>query len=335
MPSRSSYYDPTTAAYYNPQKDRRIAIVTGGHAGLGYYTTLHLYLHGYIVYLAGRTESKVLKAIEDLKAEAKKRLEAYSDADKKERFLGGLSYLHFDSCDLGSVAACAENFKLKESKLNVLINNAGIMAVPYEETQNGYEIQYQVNFVAPFLFTLKLLPSLQAAQADGAPRSVVLLSTGHRTAYKYYDPSDKINYSPSFLYTWVRYGAAKTADIHYTKKLAELHPEILSFAIHPGVIVDTELFTPWKNTPGIGWLYRGSSVAIKKTVGVSIEEGSLATLRAALDPALNKNNGAYLETGGSITSPSSAATNKKNIDRTWDYNIDQLRKKGFLKSTDI
>lgn len=335
MAPRSKYYDPNSGPYYNPKADRRVAIVTGGNSGIGWYTVLHLYLHGYVVYIAGRNETKVLKAIEDIKTEAEKRVAAYTEADKNERFLGTITYIHFDCLDLASVKSCAEKFALKEKKLHVLINNAGLMAVPYEETKDGYEIQYQVNFVAPLLFTIKLLPNLKAAVADVHPRVVMLLSEGHRSAFKYFDPSDKINRAPNFLFTWVRYGAAKTADIHFTTKLSQLYPDIFSISVHPGVIVETELFNYWKNLPFVGWIYKSSTVVIDKTIGVKSEEGSFASLRAALDPEVIKESGGYLSTGGVVSKPTKPALEQKNIDRTWDYNIEELKNKGFLTGLDI
>lgn len=330
MPSRSKFYDPSKGKYFNPKVDRRVAIVTGGNSGIGWYTVLHLYLHGYIVYIAGRTESKVLKAIEDIKKEANKRIDAYSKEEQEERHLGSLTYVYFDCLDLSTVAACAKNFAKKEEKLDLLINNAGLMGVPYEETKDGYEIQYQVNFVAPFLFTLELLPNLKAAVTNGTPRVIMLLSIGHRASYKYFDPTNKVNCTPNFMYTWVRYGIAKVAEIHFAKKLAKLYPNILSFAVHPGVIIGTELYNHWKNLPVIGGFYKGSLNVFGRVAGVGLEEGSLATLRAAFDPELENENGAYLETGGVIAKPTSVATTKDNIERTWEYNVEELRKKGFL-----
>lgn len=71
MPTRSKFYNPTTAPYYNPKTERKVVIITGGNSGIGWYTTLHLYLHGYVVYMAGRTELKVRKAFEDIEKKLK------------------------------------------------------------------------------------------------------------------------------------------------------------------------------------------------------------------------------------------------------------------------
>lgn len=331
MPDKSAFYNPATAAYYDPTNNRRVAIVTGGNSGIGWFTVLHLYLHGYVVYVAGRTESKVLKAIDEIKAEAEKRVAAYSEEEKKERHLGSLTFTHFDCCDLQSVASCATKFLEKEPRLDILINNAGLMGVPYEVTKDGYEIQYQVNFVAPFLFSLLLVPGLlEAKKAGVTPRNILLSSIGHNFAFKYYDPSNRINCTPNFIYTWVRYGNAKAAEIQFAIKLAQLYPDILTFSVHPGVIVDTELYNHWKQLPILGPITKATLRVSHLAMGVTVEEGCLATLRAALDPALTeKDNGKYMETGGVIAKPSKVASNPNNIEKTFTWNLEELEKKGF------
>lgn len=331
MVQRSKFFDPSTAEYFSPENNRRVAIVTGGNSGIGWYTVLHLYLHGFVVYVAGRTESKVLKALDEIKTEAEKRVSTYSEEEKLRRSLGSLTYIHIDCTDLETVSKCAATFLEKESRLDVLINNAGIMGIPYQETKDGYEIQYQVNFVAPFLFILLLIPALlEAKKEGGSPRNILLSSIGHNFAYKYFEPSDKINCTPNFLFTWVRYGNAKAAEIQLAKKLSELYPEILSFAVHPGVIVETELYNHWKNLPVIGFLTKGTLKVAHESMGVNSEEGSLGSLRAALDSSLTEEeSGSYLETGGIISKPSKVASKKANIEKTYSWNFEELEKKGF------
>ena len=98
--------------------------------------------------------------------------------------------------DLSSIPkAVAEFAAAKEEKLDVLINNAGVMGVPYEVTKDDYEIQYQVNFVAHFLLTLQLVPYLRkTVDAGGTPRIVNLSSIGHNFSYKHFRPDqNKLN----------------------------------------------------------------------------------------------------------------------------------------------
>lgn len=329
--SQSGYYDPSTAEYLNPQIQRKVAIVTGANSGIGWFTALHLYLHGYVVYIAGRNESKVERAIEDIKIEAEKRNNVYNEEQKKVRFTGSLSFIFFDCCDLNVVAQCAEAFLSKEPNLHILINNAGLMAVPHEITKDGYEIQYQVNFVAPFLFTLKLTQALASASTYSDPLRVICVSSmGHKMSNAYYSPSDVLDRTPNFYYTWLRYANAKTAEIQFMRKFAQSHPQILAYSLHPGVILETELFSYWRSILYLQPLMRFSEWVISRTIGVSPEEGCLATLRAALDNSPQRSeSGTYFETGGVVGRPSSVALNPRNAERLWTENLELLQSKGF------
>ncbi|EGW34675.1 uncharacterized protein SPAPADRAFT_69100 [Spathaspora passalidarum NRRL Y-27907] len=319
MVKQTKFYDPTTAPYLDPKKDRRVVFITGGNSGIGWYTCLHLYLHGYIVYVGGRTESKVVKAIDEIKAEARER---------QNRHFGELNYVYIDLTDLSTVPKAVETFGSKENKLDVLINNAGIMGVPYEETKDGYEIQYQVNFVSHLLLTLKMIPYLQAA---AHPRIVNLASVGHNSEFKYFHPKNHyLKHFPNSVYTWIRYGKSKCSQIQSAKALAKHFPEILSVSVHPGIIVGTELYDHWRNIPGLKFVGNGVIGTMGKLMGVSNEEGSLATLKAAMDPELTlKDNGNYYVTGGILGSPSSVASKQSNVEETWKWNIEQLDKRGY------
>lgn len=329
---KKDFFDPTTAEYLNPKTQRRVVLITGGNSGIGYYTALHLFLHGYVVYIAGRTALKVEKAISDIEIEASKRADKYTDEEKKSRFFGSLKYLYIDLLDLSTVVGAAEEFGKIESKLHILISNAGIMGVPYQVSKDGYEIQYQVNFVSHFLLTFKLLPYLNNVIDEGiTPRVITLSSLGHNMSYKYFHPSNLLDKSPNFYYTWLRYGNAKAAAIEFMKKFAEEYPKILSASVHPGVIIDTELYNHWKNMAVFGYAAKGFFAFADKTIGISLEEGSFATLKAALDPKLTlKDSGAYYVDGGQVGKPSKVATKQENIDTTWNWNLEELEKKGFM-----
>ncbi|OBA20216.1 NAD(P)-binding protein [Metschnikowia bicuspidata var. bicuspidata NRRL YB-4993] len=333
MVLNANFYKPESAPYFNPAEERKTAIVTGGNSGIGWYTVLHLYLHGYIVYMAGRNAEKVAHAVNEIHTEAVSRFGAYTEEEQKRKPLGELHSLHLDCCDLKSVEICAEEFLTKESHLDLLINNAGLMAVPFEMTKDGYEIQYQVNLVAPILFTEKLLPALEKTTTQASvPRVITLSSMGHNMSIKYWDPANPINKFPSALYSWVRYGNAKRGAIEYMRKFAQVHPEILAFSVHPGVITDTRLYDWWTSMPTLGPLFKLGFQGCGKVIGVSCEEGALATLRAALDPNLSaQESGSYFVTGGVIEAPSKVAQKQENIDTTWSYNIRLLTEKGFLK----
>ncbi|ODV77580.1 NAD(P)-binding protein [Suhomyces tanzawaensis NRRL Y-17324] len=325
MPTNSSFYDPSSAPYLDPSTDRQVVFITGANSGIGWFDALHLYLHGYIVYIGGRTESKVLKAIEDLKQEAQKR------HDNKHP-LGELHYQYIDLLDLSTVVLAAKEFSAREPKLHKLILNAGIMALPYELSKDDIEIQYQVNVVGHFLLTHKLAPQLEAALEDGhVPRVVHVASVGHYAAFKYFHPGKPVQRGPDLVSTWVRYGVSKSANIQIARLLAKKYPKILSVAVHPGLVVDTELYNRWKNFSYIGVFTKGALTAANSVIGVTLEQGALSTLKAALDPSLTvaNDNGKYLTTGGNEGRANHVATNENNAIQTWDWNVEQLKARGL------
>lgn len=128
-----------------PDLSGRIYLVTGGNAGIGYETVTHLAAKGAKVYIGARSKIKGSTAIDLIK-------KTLPDAD--------ISLLHLDNMDLSSVVAAAKEFSRKETKLHGLVNNAGIMALPFEESRDGWESQWQTNYISHWLLTHHLLPTL-------------------------------------------------------------------------------------------------------------------------------------------------------------------------------
>ncbi|MEM1326876.1 MAG: SDR family NAD(P)-dependent oxidoreductase [Bacteroidota bacterium] len=116
----------------------KTAIVTGSNTGIGYETALDLYQKGARVYLTCRNEEKAQNAIRRMKA---------------QDGAGELIFGHLDLASLRSVKAFAENVLVAESRLDLLVNNAGIMIPPPYKTEDGFEIQFGVNFVGHFALT--------------------------------------------------------------------------------------------------------------------------------------------------------------------------------------
>lgn len=323
----NSYFEPELFPYYNPKTTNKIAVVTGGNQGIGYYTILHLYLHGFKIYMLGRSESKCLDAVESIKEEAEKRVAKYNDHEK-DRYIGSVTYVKCDLSDLSSVETAAKAVLDKESHLDILVNNAGVVQ-PFEMTKDNYEIQYQVHVAAHMLLTLKLLPLLEKTDK---PRVVHVSSLVHTSVVNYLKTDRFVNGRPANYYSMVRYGIAKLEVIHFIRALAEKHPKILCIALHPGIII-TNLYTPSVNTvASVIKPFANAGLKVMGFVaGVSPEVGSYATLRAALDPSLTaeKNNGMYLTTGGNETSTTKTAQNMGYARSTWDWNVKQLQDRGF------
>lgn len=329
-------YDPTTLPFYNPAKTNKVALVTGANAGIGYYTVLHLYIHGFHVYMACRNQAKAEEAKAKLEVEAKERLA--TDPKLKEAFLGKLTLLKIDLCSLKQTEEAAEIFKRQEPKgLDVLVNNAGVMAVPFELTEDGYDVQLQVNHVAPTLFTLKLLPLLLA---KGGPARVVNLSSiGHTLADGTCDYTKTLDHWPLFYWGFVRYGQAKTASIQFAKALASRFPtKLFSCSVHPGFCLDTNLAWYWRGR-GIGAMISEFVIWVStKVQGIPTEEGCYTSIYAALSEDLTpqKDNGNYYcPMPPHPEATAATASSPELIEKTWKWTIDELKAKGFLDAAEI
>lgn len=143
-----------------PDQSDRVFIVTGGYAGCGYELSKILYGHNATVYVAGRSAEKGSTAIANLKA-------AHPGSK------GRLEFLSVDLQDLTTIKPAADAFLAKESRLDVLTNNAGVMTPPKgSKATQGYELQLATNVLGPFLFTELLTPILRKTAASSPPGSV-------------------------------------------------------------------------------------------------------------------------------------------------------------------
>ncbi|MEO0472582.1 MAG: oxidoreductase [Bacteroidota bacterium] len=194
----------------------KTAIVTGSNTGIGYETALDLYQKGARVYVACRNEKKALNAIERMKAQGGS---------------GELIYGHLDLASLTSVKDFSSKVVETESRLDYLVNNAGIMIPPPSKTEDGFEIQFGVNFIGHFALTGHLFHLLEASKGS---RVVTLSSIAHRGATIDFD-----NFRLEKEYVkWREYGQSKLADImfalEFDKRLRGNGNQLLSLAAHPG-----------------------------------------------------------------------------------------------------
>lgn len=323
--------DPDSYPYLDPSKDRRVALITGGNSGVGYYTVLHLYLHGYIIYIAGRSKSRVTKLIIELNETATLIRLEYLEQDLKTRFLGELHFLEIDLIKLISVQQAVSQFRLLEDKLHILINNAGVMGLAYELTEDKFEIKLQTNYISPFLLTTSLLPLLDKAfTIETPPRIIHLSSLGHKFAPKYFSMDSKLNFRPNFIFTWLRYAKAKIAGIHFMKMLALRNPQILSMSVHPGLVMNTNLFTYWTRLPIIGIVFWILFQIFGYFFGITPEQGANAVIKCCLDPNLTLEacNGKYFAKG-ELSEPTKVANDMDYAARTWIWTVRELALRGF------
>lgn len=194
----------------------KTAIVTGSNTGLGFETALDLYQRGAKVYVACRNEEKGLDAIE--------RMKAISDG-------GELVYGRLDLASLSSVKEFAEKVITTESRLDLLVNNAGVMIPPPSKSEDGFELQFGVNFIGHFALTGHLFNLLESTTGS---RVVTLSSIAHRGAVIDFD-----NFRLEKSYNnWREYGQSKLADLifvlEFEKRLRNNGCNIMSLAAHPG-----------------------------------------------------------------------------------------------------
>ncbi|MDW7693884.1 oxidoreductase [Flammeovirgaceae bacterium SG7u.111] len=199
-----------------PQKGR-IAIVTGANIGVGYETSLALAGKGMKVVMACRNLEKAEKAKESIAQKA-------HNAD--------LDIIQLDLNSLQSVREFAEAYSAIHNRLDLLINNAGIMVPPFAQTEEGFESQMGVNYFAHFALTQLLLPVLSGTEGS---RVVSLSSLAHKRATIDFD---NLNSEKSYSKMGA-YGQSKLACLLFAyelqRRLAAAGSQTISVAAHPGV----------------------------------------------------------------------------------------------------
>ena len=194
----------------------KIAIVTGANTGLGFETALDLYQKGAKVVVASRNQEKGLDAI--------KRMKSISNG-------GELVYYPLDLSNLAAVKEFADTIIATETGLDLLVNNAGVMIPPPSKSEDGFELQFGVNFIGHFALTGHLFHLLESTTGS---RVVTLSSLAHRGA-----AIDFENFKLEKSYNnWREYGQSKLADLIFTlefeKRLRKNGHQMISLAAHPG-----------------------------------------------------------------------------------------------------
>jgi len=277
MDMREFGFESTTAEVISGQDLRgRVALVTGASAGLGVETARTLAGAGATVWLLARDRAKLDAALATLEAES---------------LPGRLESALLDLADLDQVRAAAAGLLASCPKIDLLINNAGVMACPYAETAQGFEMQLGTNHIGHFLLTGLLLPALRAGAIDGRETRVVNLSSaGHRYSAIHFDDP---NYRQRPYDKWEAYGQSKTANVLFSVALdARMQSAgVRSFAVHPGAI-STELGRHMDNDDmaRIAASFPGGKFSFK-----TVPQGAATSVWAATAPELAGRGGLYLE----------------------------------------
>jgi retinol dehydrogenase 12 len=210
-------------------------------------------------------------------------------------------------------------------RLDVLINNAGIMARPPGLTTDGYEIQFGTNHVGHYLLTRLLLPLLKktaTAAQDADVRIISLTSDAH-----FHPPSGGISFSTlettmEAHNTFVRYGQSKLANILHARELARRNPDIKCIAVHPGG-VDTDLGKEFAgNHPWIATL-----AAPLRWMTVVVEQGVLTQLWAATSKGAQ--TGKYYVPIARESAGSAYSRNMELAGKLWEWSESEIARHGF------
>jgi len=283
----------------------KLVLVTGGSSGLGQETARALVTKGARVVITARDLAKGRAVAEGIAASTGK-----PAIEVEELELGSLA----------SIRAFATRFLARHDRLDVLVNNAGVMACPLGRTSDGFEMQFGTNHVGHFLLTCLLAPALR----KGAPSRIVSVSSrGHHLAPVDFDDP---NFARRPYQKWASYGQAKTANVLFAVGLerrlgaAGVH----AYALHPGAIM-TELgrhlvpedieFLRSRTPPG-------GTLTFK-----TVEAGAATSVFVATAPELEGRGGVYLEdchvasvndAPDALDGVKSYALDPKNAERLWE-----------------
>ncbi|MCH9687029.1 MAG: SDR family NAD(P)-dependent oxidoreductase [Deltaproteobacteria bacterium] len=251
----------------------KTAIITGGYSGLGLETTRALAAKGVSVVVPVRSPAKAAESLAGIE--------------------GTVTTAPLDLADLASVRSFAEAMCGQLSRLDFLINNAGIMACPETRVGPGWESQFGVNHMGHFALTQGLLPLVEKTQ--GA-RVIALSSTGHKVGDIRWDD---IQFTSEPYNKWQAYGQSKTANALFANGLSRRLRDkgALAFAVHPGgIFTPLQRHLPKEEMVALGWIEEnGEPSALAKAGFKTPEQGCSTTLWAATTDKLEGKPGVYCE----------------------------------------
>jgi NAD(P)-dependent dehydrogenase (short-subunit alcohol dehydrogenase family) len=251
----------------------KTAFITGGASGLGQETARAMAAKGAHVVLAARDQAKLDEAAQTIREQ--------TGSDTVETCV-------VDLASLDSVRACGKEAGERFEKIDLLINNAGVMACPQMETADGFEMQFGTNHLGHFVLTKHLLPLVRAGESK---RIVNLSSRAHHIDGVHLED---VNFEAREYEPWQSYGQSKTANVLFSVALDKRLDDIDVFAVHPGGI-QTNLGRHLTEEQAAALVQRiqensGGNFAFK-----SVEQGAATTCWTATAPEIAGKGGTYSE----------------------------------------
>jgi len=272
----------------------KTVVITGANTGIGKHTALDLSRRGAKVVILCRNVERGEAAAEEIRKETE----------------GEVVVHRCDLASLKSVRECAEQLGNSLEKVDILINNAGVMTCPESRTEEGFEMQFGTNHLGHFLLTNLMLPLIKRA-APGA-RIVNVSSLAHEQGSMQWDD---LNWEKNPYSAINAYSQSKLANILFTKELARRGEGsgVTVYSLHPGVI-NTDLGRHIKDTFGpLGQCMFSLMKPFIKTVA----SGAQTTLYCAVDESIAEHSGRYYSDCRE-TRPKPQAENMEDAKRLWE-----------------
>ena len=283
-----------------PSLNGKTVIITGGNTGIGLETAKQLAKYGAEVFIACRDEGRGKKALEEIKIYAKKPEKIFFE--------------QLDLASLDNVSKFVKNWG--EKKIDILINNAGVMMCPYSLTKDGFELQFGTNHLGHFYLTTSLLDNMNE---NG--RIVNVSSLAHIGAPKNIDWTDLANKKNYNAVT--AYAISKISNIYFTtilqEKLNAQRKKISVFAVHPGY-VRTELMRHF------GPVFRTLLAPLAYLIAKNSFIGAQTSIHCAAAPLDQLHPGEYYF-DCEVGTPTKLAQDKQMADSLWKISEDFINKK--------
>lgn len=272
----------------------KIVVVTGANSGIGKATAAAIADKGAKVILACRCRERGEAALCELRSQPGRDMEL----------------MHLDLADLDSVRAFAGDFIRRFGRLDVLVNNAGILGRGRTETKQGFEADFGVNYLGHFLLTLLLLPLLEQAEQG---RIIMMSSVAHTWGDVRFND---INFAHGYE-RFTAYGQSKLCNLLFARILAEKLKTHCSHvtvnAVHPGIVASNIVVNRKNNM--FQWVAR-----LMRLFFTSCEEGAKTSVFLACDPSLSSVSGEYFYR--CHIEPSSAASkNMEHANRLYELSL--------------
>lgn len=295
-----------------PDLAGRHALVTGANSGLGFHTSLELARHGARVTMAVRDQQRGADALAQIEQQL---------AGVEGR--GEVALASLDLADLSSVRELADGVLASGERLDLLVDNAGVMAIPRRTTADGFEMQLGTNHLGHMALTLRLLPALvRTGRSSRTTRVVVVSSNAHRMGrINLDDLMGEKRYQP-----WLAYGQSKLANLLFMtelqRRLTAADLPVAAYGAHPGYAsTNLQHVAPEMTGSSLGKRFAdwGNSVLAQPA-----EMGALPTLYAATEPGLAPGSyvgpDGFLEQRGNprVVHMSGAARDLTTAARLWE-----------------